>query len=48
VSSSNFDVTADGQRFLMILDNAQDIGSTSVVVVLNWAEELTRTMHAER
>jgi hypothetical protein len=43
VSSSNYDVTADGQRFLMIKDQDQDAGSTSIVVVLNWAEEMKRT-----
>ena len=38
-SSSNYDVTPDGQRFLMV----RDVGgpsSTQIVVVLNWAEEL--------
>ena len=48
VSSSNYDVTADGQRFLMIKDNDQDVYSTSIVVVLNWAEELKRTMPATK
>jgi dipeptidyl aminopeptidase/acylaminoacyl peptidase len=42
VSSANYDVTADGRRFLMIKDNDQDVGSTSIVVVLNWAEEMRR------
>jgi Tol biopolymer transport system component len=42
VSSANYDVTADGQRFVMVKDNDQDAGSTSIVVVLNWAEELKR------
>jgi serine/threonine protein kinase len=38
-SSSNYDVTADGQRFLMVRDD--DNGSSNrVVVVLNWAEEV--------
>jgi eukaryotic-like serine/threonine-protein kinase len=43
VSSANYDVTADGQRFLMIKDNDQDYFSTTIVMVLNWAEELKRT-----
>ena len=37
------DISPDGQRFLMIKDNASgDQASTpaSMVVVLNWAEEL--------
>lgn len=40
VSSANYDVTADGQRFLMVRDADQQVASTQVVVVLNWAEEL--------
>ena len=39
VTSSNYDVTADGRRFLMVRDNDTGV-STSIVVVLNWAEEL--------
>lgn len=40
VSSSNYDVTADGQRFLMVRDDDQDAYSTKIVVVLNWAEQV--------
>ncbi len=46
VSSSNYDVTADGKRFLMVKDDELDDGSTSLVVVLNWTEEMKRAMHA--
>ncbi len=42
VSSANYDVSADGQRFLMIKDEIDDIASTRLVVVLNWAGELAR------
>ncbi len=42
VSSANYDVTRDGQRFLMIKDKAEDAGSTSLVVILHWADELKR------
>jgi eukaryotic-like serine/threonine-protein kinase len=42
VSSANYDVSADGQRFLMIKDQDEDAGSTSLIVVLHWADELTR------
>jgi serine/threonine-protein kinase len=43
VSSSNYDVTADGQRFLMIKDEDQDTAtSNQIVVVLGWADELRR------
>jgi len=43
-SSSNYDVTPDGQRFLMIKENEQDGRYTRIHVVLNWAEELKRLM----
>lgn len=42
VSSANYDVTADGQRFLMVKDSDQDNGSTKIVIVLNWTEALKR------
>ena len=42
-TSSNFDVTADGKRFLMIKDDDQDSAtSKQIVVVLGWAAELNR------
>ena len=41
VGSSNYDVTADGQRFLMVR-NDDDISATRIVVVLNWVEDLKR------
>jgi eukaryotic-like serine/threonine-protein kinase len=42
-TSSNFDVTADGKRFLMIKDDDQDTAaSKQIVVVLGWADELNR------
>ena len=40
VSSSNYDVAADGQRFLMVRDDDQSAFATTVVVVLNWGEQL--------
>jgi tRNA A-37 threonylcarbamoyl transferase component Bud32 len=40
VSSSNYDVSADGRRFLMVRDDDLSVAGTQVVVVLNWAEEL--------
>jgi Tol biopolymer transport system component len=43
-SSSNYDVTADGQRFLMIQEGEQDAPATEIRVVVNWAEELKRIM----
>jgi hypothetical protein len=42
-TSSNYDVTPDGQRFLMIRDDDQDRAvSKEIVVVLDGAEELNR------
>lgn len=40
VSSSNYDVTADGQRFLMVKEQSGSIDGTKVVVVLNWSDGL--------
>ncbi len=40
VSSSNYDVTPDGQRFLMVRDEDSRIAGTRIVVVLNWSSEL--------
>jgi eukaryotic-like serine/threonine-protein kinase len=39
-TSANYDVTADGRRFLMVKDNDRDVRSTKIVVIVNWAEEL--------
>jgi len=42
-TSSNYDVTADGKRFLMVKDDDQDYAtSKQIVVVLGWADELRR------
>ncbi len=37
----NYDVSADGQRFLMI-KREQDLVPTEIIVILNWFEELKR------
>ncbi len=40
---ANYDVTPDGQRFLMIQSGEQqDSAATQIHVVLNWFEELKR------
>lgn len=41
-TSSNYDVTPDGQRFIMIRENEQEARSNQIHVVLNWSEELKR------
>jgi eukaryotic-like serine/threonine-protein kinase len=48
VSSSNYDVTADGQRFLMVKEQAGSIDGTKLVVVLNWARTLADKAAAKR
>jgi hypothetical protein len=46
-TSSNYDVTADGERFLMIRDDDRDAAvSRQIVVVLGWAAELDRLSSA--
>jgi hypothetical protein len=40
VTSSNYDVSPDGQRFLMVRDDDTEIAETKIIVVLNWAQEL--------
>jgi hypothetical protein len=37
---SNYDVTLDGQRFLMVRNDDVNVVYSRVVVVMNWAEEL--------
>jgi hypothetical protein len=37
-----YDVSADGQRFLMIKPSEQSTSLTQIVVVQNWSEELKR------
>jgi serine/threonine-protein kinase len=42
-TSSNYDVTADGRRFLMVKDEAPDTAvSKQIVVMLGWADEVSR------
>jgi len=42
-TSSNYDVTADGNRFLMIKDEDRDrVTSKEIVVVQGWADEVRR------
>jgi hypothetical protein len=41
-SETNFDVSPDGQRFLMVKALEQQKSLTQIHVVLNWFEELKR------
>jgi Tol biopolymer transport system component len=40
VPNVNYDVSPDGQRFLMLKPGGQDQAATQINVVLNWFEEL--------
>ncbi len=42
----NYDISPDGQRFLMI-KREQDLVPTEIIVVLNWFEELKRLVPVE-
>ncbi|HEY4579611.1 MAG TPA: hypothetical protein VIG89_01130, partial [Candidatus Acidoferrales bacterium] len=43
ITFPNYDVSADGQRFLMLKASGQaEAASTQIVVVQNWFEELQR------
>jgi hypothetical protein len=42
-TSTNYDVSADGGRFVMIQEKAEAAVAQQVNVVLGWAEELKRT-----
>jgi hypothetical protein len=39
---STYDVTADGQRFLVLLPQEGDQAQAKLIVVLNWFEEVRR------
>jgi Tol biopolymer transport system component len=41
-TNPNYDVSADGQRFLMVKASEQEQASTQINVVQNWFEELKR------
>ncbi len=44
VTTTSYDLSVDGQRFLMIKDNDEKMYATKIVVVVNWAEELKQMM----
>jgi Tol biopolymer transport system component len=43
-----YDVSADGQRFLMVKETDQNAAAAQINVVLNWFEELKRRVPAEK
>jgi len=42
ITIPNYDVSPDGQRFLMLKPNEQAQAATQINVVLNWFEDLKR------
>jgi hypothetical protein len=38
----NYDVTPDGQQFVMVKPSEQELAATQINVVLNWFEDLKR------
>jgi hypothetical protein len=45
----NYDVSPDGQRFLMLKPSEQETAApTQINVVLNWSEELKRRVPTEK
>jgi serine/threonine-protein kinase len=47
-TSSNYDVSPNGERFLMIKDSETDSVATQVNVILNWSDELKRLMDSRK
>jgi hypothetical protein len=47
-SLANYDISPDGQHFLMIQDATPAQALTQINVVLNWFEELKRRVPAAR
>jgi len=45
-AQANYDVSPDGQRFLMVKEGAQEQAATQINVVLNWFEELKQKVPA--
>ncbi len=42
ITGVNYDISPDGQRFLMIKEAEEEEGESQIHVVLNWFEELKR------
>jgi len=45
---ANYDVSADGRRFLMVKNIDEAVAPTQINVVLNWHEELKRLVPSGR
>jgi hypothetical protein len=44
----NYDIAPDGTRFIMITEESQSEKPTQINLILNWAEELTRSITSEQ
>ena len=42
VTSSGYDISPDGERFLIMIDTGEDPSPTEIHITLNWFEELER------
>lgn len=47
-SWTGYDISSDGQRFLMVQESEQQTEPTQINVVLNWSEELKRRVPSPR
>ena len=41
-NARNYDVTADGERFLMLKSDEENLETTNLILVENWFDELQR------
>jgi hypothetical protein len=48
LSTPNYDVSSDGQRFLMLKAAEQAESATQINIVLNWFEELKQKIPMEK
>jgi len=46
-SRRNYDVSSDGQRFLMVKESKEQLATNQLIVVQNWFEELKRLVPAD-
>ncbi|MCI0423329.1 MAG: hypothetical protein L0387_09395 [Acidobacteria bacterium] len=46
--TANYDVTPDGQRFIMLKSGDKPASAAQINVVLNWFEELKRRVPTTR
>ena len=47
VTSSGYDISPDGERFLIMIDTGEDPSPTEIHITLNWFEELEASHRGE-